>query len=171
MCICVRKMQDMGTQDRRKLLGLRGTLLLVSVIGLCLVVLFLSTHRQMCACVRKMRDMGTLNSRKLLGLRGTLFLVSVIGLCSGVLFLCNFDTQTYVCVCMEHARQGYTGQKKIALAEGNPPLGLCDWTLSFLSFSKTVVMENARQGNTGRKKIAWAEGNPPLCLCDWILSC
>ena len=73
--------------------------------------------------------MGTLDRRKLLWLRGTLLLVSVIGLCLVVLFLCNFDTQTYVHVCKENARQGYTGQKKTALTEGNPPLGLCDWTL------------------------------------------
>ena len=95
----------------------------------------------------------------------------MIGFCLVVLCLCNFDEQKDVCMCMENARQGNTRQKKTALAEGNPPLGLCDWTLSFLSCSKTVVIENARQGNTGRMKIAWAEGNPPLCLCDWILSC
>ena len=72
---------------------------------------------------------------------------------------------------MENARQGNTGRKEIALAEGNPPLGLCDWTLSFFIVFETVVMENRRQGNTGQKKIALAEGNPPLCLCDWTLSC
>ena len=86
-------------------------------------------------CVRKMQDMGTLDGRKLLWLRGTFLLVSVIGLCLVVLCLCTLDTQTDVRVCMENARQGYTGLKKIAWAEGNPPLGLCDWTLSCCSLS------------------------------------
>ena len=137
MCVCVWKMRDKDTLDGCKLLGLRGTLLLVSVIGLCLVLLFsvISTHRLMCICVRKMQDMGTQDRRKLLGLRGTLLFVSVIGLCFVVLCLCNFDEQKDVCMCMINARQGNTGRKKMALAEENPPLGLCHSILSFFTLS------------------------------------
>ena len=69
---------------------------------------------------------------------------------------------------MENARQRNTGQKKIALAEGNPPLGLCDWILSCLlclcnfdtQTDVRVCMENASQGNNAWKNIA---------LADWIL--
>ena len=87
----------------------------------------------MCVCVWKLQDEETLDSRKLLGLRGTLFLVSVIGLCFVVLCLCTFDTQTDVRKCMKHERHGNSGRKKITLAEGNPPLCLCDWILSFVT--------------------------------------
>ena len=71
--------------------------------------------------------------------------------------------------------QGNTGRNNIAWAEGNPPLGPCDWTLSCCSFSfdtqtdVRMCKENARHGNTGQKKIAWAEGNPLLGLCNWTL--
>ena len=125
----------MGTLDGRKLLGLRGTLFLVSVIFFFLLyfVSVISTHRHMCVCVWKMRDKETLDGSKLLWLRGTLLLVSVIGFCLVVLCLRNFDEQTDVR--MEIARQGNTGQKKIALAEGNPPLCLCDLTLSCFTLS------------------------------------
>ena len=81
-----------------------------------------------------MQDKGTLDGRKLLWLRGTLLLVSVIIFCLVLLCLCNFDEQTDVHMCMENVRQGETGRKKIALAEGNLPLGLCDWTLSCFTF-------------------------------------
>ena len=89
----------------------------------------------MCVCVWNMRDKDTLDGIKLLGLRGTLLLVSVIGLCLVVLFLCNFDTQTDVRMCKENARHGNTEQQKIAWAEGNPLLGLCDWTLFWCTLS------------------------------------
>ena len=88
----------------------------------------------MCVCMENARQ-GYTGRRKLLGLRGTLFLVSVIGHCLVVLFLGIFDTQTDVHMCKKNARHGNTGQKKIAWAEGNPPLGLCDWTLSCFTFS------------------------------------
>ena len=83
----------------------------------------------MCISVWKMRDKGTLDGRKLLWLRGTLLFVSVIGFCLLLLCLCNFETQKEVLKCMKNARQGNTAWKKIALAEGNPLLCLCDWIL------------------------------------------
>ena len=135
MCVCVRKMRDMETLNSRKLLGLRGTLFLVSVIGLCSGVLCLCNFDTLTDVrVRwNMQDKDTLDGRKLLGLRGTLFLVPVIGICLVVLFR-NFDTQTDVRVygkCKTRIRW----TEKIAWAEGNPLLGLCDWTLSCCSFS------------------------------------
>ena len=50
-------------------------------------------------------------------------------------FLSMDNSQTDVCMCVESARQGNTGWKKITWAEGNPPLGLCDWILSFFTLS------------------------------------
>ena len=121
-CAMLWRMRDKGTLDGIKLLGQRGTLLFVSVIGFCVLLL-----------IWKMLDKGTMHGRKLLGRRGTLLFVSVIGFCLVGLCLCNFDAQTDVCMCMENARQGNTGWKKFTLAEGNPPLGLCDWILSFFT--------------------------------------
>ena len=80
-----------------------------------------------------MRGKVTLDGRKLLGRRGTLLFVPVIGFCLVVICLRNFDEQADVR--MEIARQGNTGRMQIAWAEGNPPLGLCDWTLSCSSLS------------------------------------
>ena len=62
MCICVWKMQDKGTLDGRKLLGRRGTLLFVSVIGLCLVLLCLcnfDTQKDVHMCMENARQGNT----------------------------------------------------------------------------------------------------------------
>ena len=103
----------------------------------------------MLACVWKMQDKGTLHGRKLLGQRGTLLFVSVIGFCVLLLCFCNFETLQDAHMCMENARQGNNAWKKIAWAEGNPPLCLCDWILCivilFLQFEHYKVMVTHRQ--------------------------
>ena len=65
---------------------------------------------------------------------------------------------------MENARQGNTGRKKIAWAEGNllfvPVIGFCLVAICLRNFDKQtdVHMEIARQENTGCSKLLWLRG-------------
>ena len=81
--------------------------------------------------------------------------------------LSSSETREDVHKCMENVRQGISGWRKNALAEGNPPLPLGDWILSFVYFYFVVLQYFWNEGNVLKCLWQYVWQGKNACRCMW----